>query len=754
MANITGDDNDNILDGTPDADVIMGLGGNDKINPGLGFGDNVDGGDGIDILTLDFSLNLGVNTTNINSVFGSGTIAATGRYITFKNIEQFNITGSQGADILYGFANNDIIRGGAGDDTITGGGGIDKLEGGAGFDILAALDLSSATTALSIKDDGSTSVSLPSGLSFKGFEQFGDLTTGKGNDKILFARALNNKISTGDGDDIINSGSGVDTVNGGGGKDLLVANFSINAGVISAGFNPISGAGTLSANGRSITFSGIEQFTITGSPSADVLMGFASNDSLNGGGGDDVITGGGGIDKLNGGSGVDTLIDANFSSATTGLTIKDDGSTVVKLTNKASASNFELFKTLTTGKGNDIVIFTTGYDNDIKAGDGDDTINPGLGSDKVDGGGGLDLLSADFSSNPGVAGTLFNPGLGSGTLTASGRSISFSGIEHFDITGSASADILTGFAGNDILKGGAGDDTITGGGGVDQLDGGLGTDTLTDADFSSATTNLTVRDFGAAVAFDLPTGAKIQGFERFVNVKTGSGKDVVNFKGDIDNVINTGAGDDKIIPGLGSDKIDGGSGTDMLTLSFAGSAAGVAYTSFNLSNGSGQFSAPSQNTSFSNIEQLKLTGSAYDDSLPGGVGSDMLNGGAGNDILTGNSGNDILIGSSGQDRLTGGSGKDTFGFGGAKQTTNAAPDLVTDFSHADGDKIDLAKVYSGKFSFIGTGAFSKVAGQLHYELSSAQDAALVSGDINGDGKGDFTIELTGVTSLVKGDFIL
>jgi Ca2+-binding RTX toxin-like protein len=120
--------------------------------------------------------------------------------------------------------------------------------------------------------------------------------------------------------------------------------------------------------------------------------------------------------------------------------------------------------------------------------------------------------------------------------------------------------------------------------------------------------------------------------------------------------------------------------------------------------------------------------------------------------LAGNSGNDILKGGNGQDSLSGGDGKDIFSFGGGKQTTNKAPDLVTDFSHAEGDKIDLAAAYSGNFSFIGTQAFSKVAGQLHYAVSG--EDALVSGDINGDGKGDFTIELTGVTSLVKGDFVL
>jgi len=751
MANITGDDNDNILNGTSGDDTIKGLGGNDTINPGLGF-DVVDGGAGLDLLVADFSANPGVGSLFFSAGTGSGTLSATGRRIDFTNIEHFNITGSSGADVLVGFAGDDILKGGAGNDTITGGGGVDKLDGGAGIDTLIDADLSSATAALTVKDDGSTVVALPTGGSVQGFEQFTNLTTGSGADQILFTGDFNNTINTGLGNDTINPGLGFDVVNGGGGTDLLVADFSANPGLGSFFFSAGTGSGTLSATGRRIDFSNIEHFNLTGSPGADTLIGFTGDDTLKAGAGNDVVTGGGGVDQLDGGAGVDILTDANFSSATAALTIKDDGSTVVALPTGANIQGFEQFANLSTGSGADQVLFTTDFNNTISTGDGNDTINPGFGFDVVNGGGGLDLLVADFSANPGVGSFFFSAGTGSGTLSATGRRIDFSNIEQFNLTGSSSADTLAGFAGNDVIKGGAGNDIITGGGGVDQLDGGAGVDTLTDADFSSATVPLTIKDDGSTAPITLPTGATIQGFEQYLNLKTGSGGDTVTFTGDADNTISTGAGNDTISPGFGNDSVDGGSGVDLLIANFSDSTLGVSYSSFNYISGSGQLSGSSRSIAFNNIERFSLTGSANDDDLRGGSGVDFLYGGAGNDTLSGNTGNDILVGGAGKDTLTGGAGADIFRLAAASDSANAAFDVVTDFSSAQGDKLDLASVYSGTFSFLGTGAFTHAAGQLHYAVSGGN--AVVSGDVNGDAAPDFTIQLTGVASLQAADFVL
>jgi Ca2+-binding RTX toxin-like protein len=73
-----------------------------------------------------------------------------------------------------------------------------------------------------------------------------------------------------------------------------------------------------------------------------------------------------------------------------------------------------------------------------------------------------------------------------------------------------------------------------------------------------------------------------------------------------------------------------------------------------------------------------LTGTSGDDTIDLLSGNDSFNGGAGNDSITGGTGNDTL---------TGGTGADTF-VRDANDTV-AQADVITDFSLADGDKINL-----------------------------------------------------------------
>jgi hypothetical protein len=56
------------------------------------------------------------------------------------------------------------------------------------------------------------------------------------------------------------------------------------------------------------------------------------------------------------------------------------------------------------------------------------------------------------------------------------------------------------------------------------------------------------------------------------------------------------------------------------------------------------------------------------------------------------------------------------------------------------------------FSFIGAGAFTGIAGQLHYVVSLG--AVTVEGDTNGDAIADFHLVVDGVASLAVSDFWL
>ncbi len=161
----------------------------------------------------------------------------------------------------------------------------------------------------------------------------------------------------------------------------------------------------------------------------------------------------------------------------------------------------------------------------------------------------------------------------------------------------------------------------------------------------------------------------------------------------------------------------------------------------------------------------QLWGRSGNDSIVGENGNDRLDGGAGDDLLDGGSGRDILTGGAGRDFLTGGAGRDVFDFDSAWETgkSDITRDVITDFAHRQ-DTIDLSGIDANShrrgdqgFHFIGDAAFSGKSGQLHFYLldvaGTANDRTIIEGDINGDLKADFQIEVSGLHHFVCGDFI-
>ena len=150
-----------------------------------------------------------------------------------------------------------------------------------------------------------------------------------------------------------------------------------------------------------------------------------------------------------------------------------------------------------------------------------------------------------------------------------------------------------------------------------------------------------------------------------------------------------------------------------------------------------------------------LWGNSGHDTLLGGADNDKLYGNLGNDTLDGGAGDDLLSGGRGRDMLTGGLGADTFVISTSRrvpESTVANPDWITDFSHAQGDTIDVwlldaNNLVSGNqsFNFIGSGAFTGAAGQLRYDIVDLKpgytDYTRITGDMNGDGVADFQIDV-------------
>ncbi len=202
-------------------------------------------------------------------------------------------------------------------------------------------------------------------------------------------------------------------------------------------------------------------------------------------------------------------------------------------------------------------------------------------------------------------------------------------------------------------------------------------------------------------------------------------------------------GDDVLRGEGGADRLDGGAGTD--TASYFNSSGGVLA---NLVSGTGS-AGTAQGDILISIE-----------SLSGSQGNDALVGNTYANTLQGWNGNDVLTGAGGRDTLSGGAGADRFVYGSAAQSLiGAGSDLITDFSHAQTDRIDLAAIDAVStvtgdqaFSFIGSALFGHHAGELRF--GQADGVTTIAGDINGDGISDFAIRLTGVIALVAADFVL
>ena len=96
----------------------------------------------------------------------------------------------------------------------------------------------------------------------------------------------------------------------------------------------------------------------------------------------------------------------------------------------------------------------------------------------------------------------------------------------------------------------------------------------------------------------------------------------------------------------------------------------------------------------------------------------------------------------------------------AAHSTSAERDQILDFTL--GDLINLTSIDADTatggnqaFAFIGTAAFSNVAGELRFENAGGANW-LVQGDVNGDGTSDFEILVTvsDADPITSADFML
>jgi len=654
VANIDGDNGNNIILGSAVNDVIRGFDGNDQLT-GFSGADSLEGGNGNDVLignegndTLEggagtdevlYYRETGSNGVNVNLETGIA-IDSHGNTDRLTSIERVygtsngdTITGQDSAgDLLFGRAGNDVLNGGGGLDTLVGGAGSDTFNGGSGTDNVAyfletgssgvSVDLLSGVATDTFGNrDVLNSIEYVFGTdqndTILGTNVDGDRLFGRDGDDYIDGRDGKNLIYTGDGDDhivvgttqfeardtIVISGNGTKMITGSGAEGSRYGHHIVFETEEAVNVNLRTGIATSAS--MSTDFSGALFFLeLGGSANDDVLIGGNTRfDYL------EWFVGNQGNDTIDGGSGVSNTIvyedevEVGSFNYVTGVKEHGDRAIVVNLTTGIATDTFGFTDTLI----NIDDVRATRFADRITGNSGLNSFWGLGGNDTMDGGDGVDSIffGEDYLTG-GTAGARVD--LTAGTAVDgfgdTDRLISIEnahGSEAGDnFTGNAVENRLSGLGGNDSLDGGFGNDVLLGGEGNDLLVGGGNND-------------------------------EIWGDEGDDTLDGGAGIDLAQYTNA------TSAVNVNLMTGIAT---DGLGGTDHLINieSVRGSEFG--------------------DTLIGNDSANRLVGLDGDDSLSGGAGNNILLGGNGADIIDGGDGNDEIWGEFGADTIDGGTGND------------------------------------------------------------------------------------------------
>ena len=574
-------------------------------------------------------------------------------------------------------------------------------------------------------------------------------------DGTAFADTINGL----NGDDLLFGYGGIDILNGDNGNDQLfggIDNDTLNGGENNDTLYGESGNDTLNGN------NGADQ--LYGGDGNDILFGELSSEFGDGG---DILDGGTGADTMDGGDLDDTyyvdnvgditkevfndslggLNDVVYASATHTIGF---GIEILNLTGIANINGTgnAMNNFINGNTGNNKLYGGTGVD-DLSGDAGNDTLDGQAGADIMDGGLGNDIFYVDDAGDQ-----VFDFGAGTDKVNSS---VSYTlvdfDVENLTLTGAAAINGFGNAANNSLvgnnaansLFGNAGNDSLNGGIGADFMDGGIGNDNYTvdnAGDFVQEFAAAGTDKVSSSISYTLTANVENLTLTGAANIN-GAGNSLNNsiVGNAANNQLFGNAGNDTLNGGLGVDFMDGGLGNDNYTVDNGGdfvqefAAAGTDKVSSSISY-----------ALTLNVENLTLTGAA----AINGAGNSL------NNAITGNNASNVLFGGDGQDTLKGALGADTFDYNALSESLAGAAsrDKITDFTSAQGDKIDLSTLDANQllagdqaFVFIGNAAFT-AAGQLRYDLG------ILQANVDGVLDAEFEIALTGSPALVAGNFIL
>jgi Ca2+-binding RTX toxin-like protein len=595
------------------------------------------------------------------------------------------LEGDIGNNKLEGLAGNDILRGDSGDDILIGGTGADLFDGGLGIDWAdysdspGAVNVNLQGVGFGSDSQGDTFVNaLPITSTVENLRgsDFGDTLVADAGFNTIDAGLSNGETDNVDGgfnlDTLIVDYSIRDTGTG------ITGGYSLGSAT-SGNFSRL-----ISPNGSildAVNFTNIERLIVKGTFQDDSIVGGIGNDILISGDGNDTIYGGYGgnliltgdgndivIDQndinfgfktipnnafgifIDGGRGVDTLsvdlsgkiaavdifgtlFDGTFGKVGTKFeyyditlistnTLAENPTQKLILSDGTAIVNFEIFKDIKTAGGNDTLMQLGRVDNNFSTGQGNDTVNAGLGIDVVDGGSEPEIpviksppIPQDTSFIPLQADTTNNNGV----------------IFPKEIANQVELDLLT----------------------IDYSVEDIGTGILAQvANFNAKNGGRYYRNTSGGA--NITDEIKFNNFEQFNITGTKSNDQI--YGGDLGDNLVGNAGDDVIIGNAGNDLIQAGEGKDFVI-------AGDGNDTVNGGDGDdiildgGNFNPSGIN--FATVNQGVTIIGGGNDIFDGGKGNDGLNGGIGDDQLNGGDDNDILVGGEGNDTLKGDAGNDT-----------------------------------------------------------------------------------------------
>jgi Ca2+-binding RTX toxin-like protein len=663
---------DGFYDGGDGNDLIGVADGNDTISGGAGddhidiaarvvgggpnYGDKViDGGSGIDSLTMEVFSPVTVNLET-GTLSGGGFNA--GGNSSLISIENFAITNGGGPAQITGSSDANFLQGGSGNDTIDGRAGIDTLIGGAGADQFLFTTVPGPGNG-DLIEDFSSSQGDKIHLDARVMTQLGASGNFAPDDPRFYAAPGANGGHDADDRVILDTSTNqifYDPDGNGAAAAQIIA--SIHPSGLSASDIVVDNGTTPTPTpSPTPTPTPPPPGSIVGTPGNDDMSGTNGNDSIYGlggndtifaNGGDDWVQGGAGNDSVSGGSGQDQYAFAeygtanadqilNFGSGWDGIQLDAAGFSNIGAPGRFAGGDVRFF----SGAG-----ATSGHDADDRI-----VYNTSSGQlfyDADGSGSGAAQLIATFQGNPGMAATDINV---FGTATPS-PTPSPTPTPAGTINGTSGNDTLVGTDAPETINGLGGNDSIVGNGAADSMSGGDGNDTLdavTGQDRHDVAVDTldgglgddTYRIFNNTVVHDDPGGLDTV----LLNI---DGE--YTMPGGVENLSVVGESNDNVgIIGNGLDNI-------ITTLSAV----------------------------------YRIDAGAGNDTINAGLNNDRLAGGAGNDVINAGEGFDFINGGLGNDTLTGGHGTnaaDTFAFDAAPGAANA--DVVTDFSEADADRIQL-----------------------------------------------------------------